>query len=89
MNRPLGLSIAADPYSLGDANQLGITGKRLTPYLLSRLAEVTGGASIRANRALAKHNARVGAELALAYDKRPVLEAHAPPAKALFHRLRH
>jgi pseudouridine-5'-phosphate glycosidase len=75
--------------ALAAATKLGISGKRLTPYLLSRLAEVTGGASIRANRALAKHNARVGAELALAYDKRPVLDAHAPPAKALLHRLRH
>ncbi len=75
--------------ALRDAAKLGITGKRLTPYLLARLADVTGGASIRANRALAKHNAHVGAELALAYDRRPRLEAHAVPARALLHRLRH
>jgi len=75
--------------ALSDALELGITGKRLTPYLLARLAEVTGGASIRANRALAIHNARVGAELALALDRRPQLEAHAPPTRALLHRLRH
>jgi pseudouridine-5'-phosphate glycosidase len=75
--------------ALRDAAEQGITGKRLTPYLLGRLADVTGGASIRANRALAKHNARAGAELALAYDRRPQLEAHAVPTRALLHRLRH
>ena len=52
--------------ALGDAAAAGITGKRLTPYLLARLAEVTAGASIRANRALALHNARVAAEIARA-----------------------
>ena len=52
--------------ALGDAAAAGITGKRLTPYLLARLAEVTAGASIRANRALALHNARVAAEIASA-----------------------
>jgi len=52
--------------ALADAAAAHITGKRLTPYLLARLAEVTGGASIRANRALALHNAQVAAELAVA-----------------------
>jgi len=52
--------------ALADAAAAHITGKRLTPYLLARLAEVTGGASIRANRALAHHNARVAAEIAVA-----------------------
>ena len=52
--------------ALSDAAAIGITGKRLTPYLLSRLAEITSGASIRANRALALNNARVAAELAVA-----------------------
>ncbi|MEO8842965.1 MAG: pseudouridine-5'-phosphate glycosidase [Kofleriaceae bacterium] len=51
--------------ALGDAETRGITGKRLTPYLLQRLASVTGGQSIKANRALALDDARVGAELAV------------------------
>jgi pseudouridylate synthase len=75
--------------ALAEAARKGITGKALTPFLLAQLAEVTGGASIRANRALAKHNAGVGAELALAYDRRPALEVHALPTRALLHRLRH
>jgi pseudouridine-5'-phosphate glycosidase len=44
----------------------GISGKALTPYLLSELARATGGASIRANRALALNNVRLGAALAQA-----------------------
>ncbi|HET7503755.1 MAG TPA: pseudouridine-5'-phosphate glycosidase [Kofleriaceae bacterium] len=52
--------------ALAEATAAGITGKRLTPHLLARLAEVTGGASIRANRALALHNAEVASELAVA-----------------------
>ena len=52
--------------ALGEAAVARITGKSLTPFLLARLAEVTGGASIRANRALALHNAGVAGELAVA-----------------------
>jgi len=52
--------------ALAEAAAAGITGKPLTPFLLARLAEVTGGASIRANRALALHNAAVAGELAVA-----------------------
>lgn len=44
----------------------GVTGKRLTPFLLAHLATATNGSSIRANRALALHNAEVATELALA-----------------------
>ena len=57
---------AAIVSALADAATARITGKPLTPFLLARLAEVTGGASIRANRALAVHNAHVAAELAVA-----------------------
>jgi pseudouridine-5'-phosphate glycosidase len=77
--------------ALEDAAREGIKGKALTPYLLSRLAEVTGGKSIRANRALALHNAKVGAELALAYDQKPALgpaEGRMPLQRALLHRIR-
>ena len=52
--------------ALADAQRASITGKRITPYLLAHLAEVTAGRSIRANRALAVNNARVAAELAVA-----------------------
>jgi len=52
--------------ALEDATLAGITGKRLTPFLLARLADVTAGGSIRANRALALNNARVAAEIAVA-----------------------
>ena len=57
--------------ALADAAAAGVTGKRLTPFLLARLAEVTGGASIRANRALALHDAAVAAELAIAIGVEP------------------
>ncbi|MGE5181999.1 MAG: pseudouridine-5'-phosphate glycosidase [Acidobacteriota bacterium] len=56
---------AAIEAALAEADARGITGKRLTPHLLARLAEATDGASIRANRALALHNAEVAAELAV------------------------
>jgi pseudouridine-5'-phosphate glycosidase len=61
--REIETAIAA---ALAEAEARGISGKRLTPHLLARVAEVTGGASVRANRALALHNAEVAAELALA-----------------------
>jgi pseudouridine-5'-phosphate glycosidase len=52
--------------ALAEATAASIGGKALTPFLLARLAQVTGGASIRANRALALHNAQVATELAVA-----------------------
>jgi len=57
---------AAIASALHDAASAGITGKRVTPHLLAALAAATGGASIRANRALALNNARLGAALAVA-----------------------
>ena len=38
----------------------------MTPFLLKRVAELTGGASLAANIALVKHNAAVGAAIAVA-----------------------
>jgi pseudouridine-5'-phosphate glycosidase len=52
--------------ALAEAEHDGVHGKRLTPFLLARVAAATGGASIRANRALAIHNAHVAAEIAVA-----------------------
>jgi pseudouridine-5'-phosphate glycosidase len=53
--------------ALADADRLGMTGKDITPYLLGRIVEITGGASLTANIALVKHNACFGAALAVAY----------------------
>ena len=44
----------------------GVTGKAVTPYLLARMKEATGGRSLDTNIALVKHNALVGAQIAVA-----------------------
>ncbi len=51
--------------ALGNAGRNGITGRELTPFLLSRMAERSGGATLRANIALLENNARVAARVAL------------------------
>jgi pseudouridine-5'-phosphate glycosidase len=50
--------------ALADADRLGVGGKDVTPYLLGRIVELTGGRSLVANVALVKNNARLAAELA-------------------------
>ncbi len=47
-----------------EAAKAGVVGKDLTPYLLNKVAELTGGKSIEANVALLKNNARVAGEIA-------------------------
>jgi len=49
-----------------DATELGITGKAVTPFLLQRIFDLTGGASLEANIALVLNNARLGAAVAVA-----------------------
>lgn len=53
--------------ALADMTRLGVTGKATTPYLLGRIAEITGGRSLSANIALVKNNAAVAAQVAAAY----------------------
>ncbi len=47
-----------------DAERAGVSGARLTPFLLARLAELTGGRTLRANRTLVVNNAKLAAEVA-------------------------
>jgi pseudouridine-5'-phosphate glycosidase len=49
-----------------DARAAGVTGARITPFLLARLAELSGGRTLAANRALIVANARLAAEAAVA-----------------------
>ena len=50
--------------ALEDAEWNGITGSALTPFLLSQMAERSGGATLRANIALLENNARVASAIA-------------------------
>lgn len=49
-----------------DAEAQGISGKAVTPFLLQRIFEKTGGASLTANIALVRNNARLAARIASA-----------------------
>jgi pseudouridine-5'-phosphate glycosidase len=49
------------------ARAQGVRGPALTPFLLARLAELTGGRTLRANQALIVANARLAARVAAAF----------------------
>jgi pseudouridine-5'-phosphate glycosidase len=55
--------------ALAEAEAQGVSGKALTPFLLSRLAELTGGRSLAVNLALLERNARVGSGVAVALSE--------------------
>lgn len=55
--------------ALQEAKEQRIYGQRVTPYLLQRVSELTGGASLRANLGLLRNNARVAGEIARALVK--------------------
>ena len=52
--------------ALREADTQGVKGKAVTPFLLARIKDLTGGRSLATNIALVKHNALVGAHLAVA-----------------------
>ncbi|HZC32046.1 MAG TPA: pseudouridine-5'-phosphate glycosidase [Candidatus Bathyarchaeia archaeon] len=52
--------------AIGEAKAAGIAGPALTPWLLTRIATITDGASVRANTALIENNARVAGRVAAA-----------------------
>jgi pseudouridylate synthase len=51
--------------AVADAAAAGISGKAVTPWLLARILEITGGRSLAANIALVKNNARLAARIAI------------------------
>ncbi|MGH3492624.1 MAG: pseudouridine-5'-phosphate glycosidase [Sciscionella sp.] len=53
--------------AIADMQARDIHGNEATPFLLGRIVEITGGASLTANIALVKNNARLGTEVAKAY----------------------
>ncbi|MFM2156858.1 MAG: Pseudouridine-5-phosphate glycosidase [Bacteroidota bacterium] len=55
--------------ALDEAKSAGISGKETTPFLLKRIAEITGGNSLATNIALIKNNALLGAKVAICLAK--------------------
>lgn len=54
--------------ALSDANKDGIKGKEVTPYLLARVVELTGGDSLKSNIQLVLNNVKLAAQIAAAMD---------------------
>ena len=50
--------------AIDEANEQGIRGKYITPFLLAKSKDLTGGESFRSNTQLAYNNARVAAKIA-------------------------
>ncbi len=48
------------------AEEDGISGKSVTPYLLSKIFDLTNGRSLKTNIALVENNARLAARIAVA-----------------------
>lgn len=57
---------AAVADALAVAARDGVAGQAVTPYVLGRIAEASGGRSVAANLTLAEHNATVAADIAVA-----------------------
>jgi len=56
--------------ALAEVMAAGIVGKAVTPFVLQRLNEASGGRTVAANIALLENNARVAAELAVELNRR-------------------
>jgi pseudouridine-5'-phosphate glycosidase len=52
--------------AIEEAGQQGVTGKALTPFLLSRIEQLTRGDSLQANIELVLNNARLAGAVSVA-----------------------
>jgi pseudouridylate synthase len=59
--------------ALADADAAGIRGKEVSPFLLDRILQVTGGASLEVNLRLARGNIALAAQIAQAFSERLVV----------------
>ena len=66
---PLDTINSAIDQAIAECNAQGIHGKETTPFLLARVAELTGGDSLASNIQLVYNNARLAAQTAAEYCK--------------------
>ncbi len=64
---PLETITAAIERAIGECKEKGIHGKATTPFLLARVAELTGGDSLASNIQLVYNNAKLAAQTAVCY----------------------
>ena len=64
---PLDVINNAIDQAIAECEEKGIHGKKTTPFLLARVAELTGGNSLASNIRLVYNNAKVAAQTAVAY----------------------
>lgn len=57
--------------ALRDMHENGVTGKEVTPFLLSRIGELSGGKTLAANVALYRNNVRLACRIAACLKKNP------------------
>ena len=55
--------------ALKELNENGVKGKESTPFLLSKVKELTGGDSLKSNIELVLNNARLAASIAAEHCK--------------------
>lgn len=67
VNRCFDKRIITSSYHYCSTRSLHVSGKELTPFLLSKLKSLTGGDSLKSNIELVKNNALVGAKIAAAF----------------------
>ncbi|URN97987.1 pseudouridine-5'-phosphate glycosidase [Leclercia adecarboxylata] len=60
---------AAIDQAVKEAEEQGVTGKASTPFLLARVAELTGGDSLKSNIQLVFNNARLACDIAKSYQR--------------------
>jgi len=74
MPPPRGLALGKEEFESAlrkaeaESLQQKVTGKALTPFLLARLAKHTNQRTLRVNEALVLANARLAAQIAVAYE---------------------
>jgi len=81
IGNPLPVSQQLDPLvlnealasALADADAAGVRGKEVTPFLLDRILQVTGGASLEVNLRLVRGNIALAAHIAQAFSERLVV----------------
>ena len=61
--------------ALQDAKNERVRGQRVTPYLLQRVSELTGNASLLANLGLLRNNADIAAQIARRFKQDPKIKA--------------